>query len=292
MVLADLKPLRKQHYPWGLPFSWLAAPDDDLRHVLRLCGGAAVQVQYLNDGMLKRTADLCKELSIPLLVQFSPWSKNLVPTGTPLEMYEEVRRFCQWCDAVVKTGVDVRAVSFDDERYDLFPTAEPMLPYRRMLYDAARSYFPKATIEWYGHGAVRPAATDTGWSEPAYQLGRDLPTDCLSTSLYRPGELEVQRMTVRKTVAAAGGKGVVVYLALGAGYKPEWDAFHKWTERWDYDLLNDRLFGRELNGIPWYSARPERYAPYDKVPYVVLYPPPAPGAWLEHFKAYVEGAQP
>lgn len=289
--LEGLKPLPKKHYPFGVPVSWLRAPDEDLKGVFRVCGGSGIQVQFLTEESLKRTVDLSKEVGVPMMVQFSPWSKDRVPNNEPAHMYGEVAFFASRCSMIKATGIDVPAVSIDDERYDL-GNAEEMMPWRTALYRVAKTYFPNATVEWYAHGSVRPAATDTGWSEPAFTLGKDLPTDLYATSLYRPGELEVQRMTIRKSVAALPeGKKLVVYLALGAGYKPQWEAFHKWVDPWDYEPLLDKIFSREM-AVSWYWQRPERAFPGDKIAYVVLYPPPAKGSWFTHFVAYAQGAQP
>jgi hypothetical protein len=291
VTLSDMKPLSKVHWPYGLNAQHLAAPTDDVRQVLRVCGGVGLQLHLLTDAQLAQAVGLARELSLPACVHWSPWQERRVKTGTPAELIADVALFERQIAKVAATGIEVRAVFFDDERTSLAP--DSMLHWRGCLYRIAKSAYPSASVEWYDYGGIRPANNDSGWGQTSHLLG--VPTDAWAVSLYRPGELEIQRGAYRRTCAAAPAEmPVTPWISLGAGYRLATETYQTWLMHWPYESSYDALLGREINGIDWYSARPERFAPWKRARHVVLYPPPLDPrvpAWLDHFEAYAVGAQ-
>lgn len=284
--LADLKPLRKIHWSFGLSYEQLAAPSDDLKQVLRICGGVSIASHYQTDTSLSQTVALATELRLPCAVVYSPRAKL-----HPDDMLAELSEFNDRMRKVASSGLDVRAVFFDDERNIDIDCA---LPYRNALYRIAKHWFPSASVEWYEHGSCSPAATDTGWYDSRKALG-DVLTDAWAVVLYRPGELGMQCEAYRRTCKAAPkDMPVTPWIALGAGFHPARDRYRVWVWDWNYPDYCDWWLGKQIHGGSWYSVRAERYAPWDRAKHVVLYPPicdPNVPGWLAHFTEYARGAQ-
>eukprot|EP01051_Picozoa_sp_SAG22_P020482 SAG22_NODE_4156_length_1365_cov_2.436019_2_plen_306_part_00 len=197
---------------------------------------------------------------------------------------------------------------------------------------------PTARVEWYNRGAVQrycPLPLEAaGWC-PTYLFGG---VDNVSTAgpeviqsrpgfssfgtcLYNLPEVGYMRETFTRTVFAANEAnvsgqltgGVTPWIALGCGTRmranrtlPGTDERRlSWNSlffdfQYDYDRATSWQLGAELN-IPFFSTRPEVYAPWDAAQAVAMYPSifdtrqannsagRAP-SMVEHFAAYVRGA--
>ena len=90
-ILRSLPPLAIPHYTFSLPPTQLTAPSAELREVLRICGGLGIQVHFLTEERLTRTAELASALNLPVAVHYSPWTK--LRDNDPRGLLEEFAEF-------------------------------------------------------------------------------------------------------------------------------------------------------------------------------------------------------
>ncbi len=324
--LRELKPLPKVHYSWPLPNELLAHPDDPrLVEYVRITHAASVSGEWATEAQIEAAVSLCANVNatnppIPasLAINYSPWhrefGKDLPPTDVGPSHEAELRRFRErlsllrtWIEqanlalsregSAHKSDVRVTALLLDSERLYVKPgdaawNAAITAKYD-LIHGIGKELFPGARIEWYGRG-IEESAHESGWSPLPWNTFENK-AETFSCSLYRVSEIGVMRETFRRTLELArkhGVKEVTPWVALAAGYRRQVDAFQKWDEDWDYDLVCSWMLGAELNQ-PWYGDRPERFAPWNAAKIVVFYPAPfnpKAAQWGKHFVAYVRGA--
>jgi hypothetical protein len=164
------------------------------------------------------------------------------------------------------------------------------------LHDAINEAFgDDCELIWYGN-LIHPAACETGWAlddwSPSHKWGT------YSCELYYPTMLPLAREMVRRNmkshiVGQPLYNEIVPWVSLGCGRDYDKDGnLTQWNKNWDYPVRYDALLGSELYNGPWND--PVRFAPYDKVKKVVLYPGPDLGGncanFWPHFSAFVRGA--
>lgn len=322
--LQALPPLQKVHYSWPLSQGLLDNPSDPryaeyirITHAITLCG-EAVTAQQVNSAVVA-----CRQINVGgpavparIALSYSPWHRvfpeGLPPTDMGPMHDAEIAQFFSRMDfarnalasANATHGADIQisAILLDTERFFLKEPSEPgaadwneaMRIKYDAIYDAAKSVFPNARVDWYGRGSVHIAATDDGWANDNWYALTEK-GDAFSCPLYRVPALAYMRDTFRRTLARAQSRGVsqvIPWIALGAGYREASEKLHSWVQDWDYDSALAWQLGAEVNN-PSYSDAPERFAPWSAAPAVVFYPPPfdtRSPAWERHFVAYCRGA--
>ena len=97
---------------------------------------------------------------------------------------------------------------------------------------------------------------------------------------------------------------VIPWIALGCGYRRQFDTFETFDLQWNYDYIYSWQLGKELNQ-PWFAQHPERFSSWDYASHTVFYP----SIWdrrtanvtvggelshwraaMQHFVAYVLGS--
>lgn len=300
--LQSTKPLPKKHYLGPVYDQQLIEPTSELKEVFRICGSIPIGDNKVE--AIASAAKLSKELGVDLSIIISPWPVSRCPESkaTPgsLTQWAEVLYWARWMKEVKDVLGDVRvsAIFIDDERW--VDQAAIMLPYRQALQNIAKELFSEVSIVWYAYGSVTPNASSTGWSKGTDIFGGLYLADIHSVSLYCISQEYRSQESYKRTVLLAGGNSVIPWIALNAGYEPKSDVFHVWNYDWDYGLVWACRFGAQVNQ-KWYvenEDRQNRYAPWNKAPFVVLYPGCSSGGpiknrttkWLNYFCAYARGA--
>lgn len=319
LKLRQLKPLPKVHYSWGLRGDLLDSPYSRLIYELaRITHAVSVSGRWVTQQQMANAVYICAKVNkakpkIPctMAINLSPWhhkfGKDLPPTDRGSSYYSEIayvtthlKNIKQWVEEANKkygSEVAVGALLFDCERFQVkegnAKGNEAIRYALDTMHKKGQEIFPNARIEWYGRGFHRVQG-GSGWARGKGWTGKEIKAP-LSCSLYRVLEIELTRETFRRTGKLADELGIEevtpwVALASGVrrGIKPSW----QWKHDWDYDLVYSYIIGSELNH-PWYGARPERFAPYNRAKIVIFYPAPfdiRTPHWGKHFIAYVRGA--
>lgn len=320
MWLKELKPLQKIHYSWPLDFK--STPNELLYEYARITHAVSVSGEWHNRDEMDQAVRLCKRVNetkpkirATIGINYSPWhrrfGKDLPPTDTGpthqaelnhlRERMERIRSELR--DANRRHGTDVAAtcVMLDTERFNVRKNDkawnDAITAKYDAVYDIVGALFPKTRIEWYGRGAVQPAASESGWSESGGWFTLKEKGEYFGCSLYCVPEIGNTRETFRRTVNNAEEHGVdevTPWVALATGYRRTVDKFHEWTLDWDYDPVYSWKLGAEINQ-PWFSQpiRHERFAPWNKAKIVIFHPHPfydKTPHWGKHFVAYIRGA--
>jgi hypothetical protein len=154
--------------------------------------------------------------------------------------------------------------------------------------------WPDVTLIWGSYGAVYPASVPSGWSDRGYYPEQFVP-EMGSIEWYYPWDLRGLRESYKRTVdrvAEVGLDQVQVTVPIGSGWQPKTlEPKRVWGFEYEYDLAFSWQMGQEINH-PWFPQYPERFAPWDKSPTVMLWgvwDNRAP-YWFDHFVAYVKGS--
>lgn len=317
--LKSLKPLPKVHYSWPLPNELLEGGGDPLLlEYVRLTHAASVSGEWCTVKHVTTAVRICKAANqlttgtkATIAINYSPWhrefDKELPPTDQGPTYHAELARFRmrlemirQWISDANRdygSSVTVSAILLDSERFvvrrDDKTWNQSITNKYDDIYEIAIDVFPQVRVEWYGRG-IQESAEANGWSPFAWNTFENKAA-AFSCSLYRVPEIGAMRETFRRTLDLARqhqASEVTPWVALASGYRRQVQKFHEWDEDWDYDLIYSWMLGAELNE-PWYSQRPERFAPWNVAKVVVFYPAPfnpKSPAWGKHFVAYVRGA--
>lgn len=315
-----LQPLPKVHYSWKLEAGFLfdKGQEDLLYQYARITNALSFAGEWATEEIVEKCVYNCARVNklkpailASIGINYSPYHRrfdaNLPPTDRGLTYEAEIDLFSsrlntikRWIDKANKkymSDVSVGAVLLDMERFHYRPDNdewnEGMREALDIVHKIAAEIFPSARIEWYGRG-IKKVWEGNGWARTPYWTGKETKAP-LSCSLYTLPELIRTREVYRRTCKLADELGideVTPWVALASGYRRDIEKGQKWAENWDYDLFYSWQIGAELN-IPWFAARPERYAQYDKAKIVVFYPAPfnrTTPLWGKHFIAYVRGA--
>jgi len=151
-------------------------------------------------------------------------------------------------------------------------------------------------VTWYGQGMIRRnVREENGWELFPKTLP-SVPHDGLfGIALFELHNLTLTREVIRRSAAEADkhGADLAAWVCLGTGYAYEWDTGgdRVWRRDLTYPRANTWRFGFDL-AHKYVSARPEVFAPYDRIKLVIFYPAPYGPAnrfWHDHFLAYLHG---
>jgi hypothetical protein len=233
------------------------------------------------------------------------FGKDLPPTDRGPTYQEDIRQLTEqakrvklWIEEANKkynSDVNVGAVTLDCERFEVKEGDEKWNEGIRESLDSVQirlqRIFPEARMEWYGRG-IR--GNRGNWSRTLYWTGKEIKS-AMSCSLYSVPRVDNMRETYQRTCELAGKLGIndiTPWVALGSGYREGLIKQHYFDLKWSYDVIYSYQLGAELN-IPWYSARPEKFASYDRAKVIIFWPPPFSDqarSWAKHFIAYARVA--
>lgn len=309
-ALSELKPLPKTHYSWPINKSHLDHRVTSLwlDDFVRITHAATIDVEDLTRLRVEMLVRICQAQKGTLALKMSPWHegqffKDKDPTlrGDPeakaataiLERLSEFRRLVADANRLARANVEVSAILFDTEIFELKKPSDPaakgwnaaMRIKYDAAYDCAKRIFPDAYVDWYGRGWMRffAIARTTGWGRSTW-FDLTEKGDGASAVLYRLPMIDDSIECFRRTVSdsrAHGIKKVVPWLGIGCGYHP--DEAKKnvvWDGDWGYSPAVAARFGYEVNHQ------------FLEAPFANFYPGPGQNShWFEHFIAYCEGAQ-
>lgn len=256
-----------------------------------------------------------------------------ITTNDTIEL-EFLRGRLENLTAAGRTGtgppVKVTAVFLDAERFAFNHSSTPdwkaaLARKQDLIHDLISSLAPDATIAQYGRGGVhrivpdsigipnfRPeyAITADGWSVPGDSgyYPDECKGDVYTTSMYRLDQLAESRADLNRTIQNAIAHGmseVVPVLCLGCGDQQRFEG-HKFSSDHNYSRHFSWVWGAELNN-PAFAADAQRFAAYDYVRTVAIFPGPfgeqdanhpdhqglpehGNSTTLDHFVSYVWGA--
>ena len=324
--MKQLKPLPKVHYSWPVAIVEKDRAKQTERNKLiyeyiRLTHAVSLRGESASPRVINQAVDICNRVNATnpkqvasLGINFSVWhhrfDKELPPTDFGSSHESEMdflqKRMTQVRNSVAsanirnRANVKVTAILFDSERFVTKANDEvwnaAITKKLNGAYDAAKSNFPGARVEWYTRGAIQRSASESGWSQSRFAT-LDEKGESFACSLYYVPEIEATRKTFRLTAENAtkhGCESVTPWIALASGYRRQTDKFNTWSGNWNYDLIYSWQLGREINNS-WYGRgkNTERFAPWNKAKVAVFYPAPfnrdSPH-WGLHFVAYVSGA--
>lgn len=325
-MLSGLRPLQKPHYSWEIAPAVLNSRGEHLYQYVRITRSVPVSLRWATRAQVDAAVELALRATAAepqarpatLTLQSAPWHPDLegkVPTTNPKDRcgdpsYDgpEVARHLRWTMQRIDllkqwiTGrVPVGAILYDcecwrasgDPEHDAAMAAKHAT-YFRLLSSA----FPGVPVICWCRGSSTPSHSDTGWREARYFTLRE-PIDHFSCYLDCLSDPTLTRATFKRTCANADKHGihvVIPWVALGTGPRYTfrgWERSPKAHLDPEYPVIHSWLFGAEVNQ-DWYAERPERFAPWNRAPCVVFYPPafdPRIPQWGKHFVAYVRGAQ-
>ena len=322
-ILADLRALpklQKTNYCRKIDHWVLKNHPEAVREFCRITGSLSFDLRY-GVGDLQELVDIV--LSVPgakLGLTHSPWNWHLESQpdwGTPPSRCGDPRR---WDDvhfeeiqatraaivAIKKildpAGIAVSSMFFDYEGFRRYPDESPrakevntaITTKLNLIGELFRNAWPKAKIVWGSYAAFWVASRPTGWAEHVYYPKAFVPQSG-SLEWYHPWDVRGLREAYKKTVANAASYGVrevQVTIPIGSGWPPHTLGSRTWGYEHDYDEAFSWQMGFEVNH-PRVPESPDRFAPWDKSPTVMLWPdawPPQSRHWTKHFIAYAKGA--
>lgn len=323
-MLSALKPLPKPHYSWEMAPAVIEARGEHVYQYVRITRSVPVSLRWATRsqvdaavGMaLRATAAEPKERPVTLTLQSAPWHPDLegkVPTTNPKDRcgdpsYDgpEVARHLRWTEQRISLlkrwiggRVPVETILYDCEcwRANGDPRHDAAMDLRHEQYlRLLREAFSGARTIMWDRGAVHPARNDAGWEDADYFTLRE-PGDHFSCYLEYLPDLTLTREVFKRTCRKADAfrvRDVIPWIALGCEAPYTFEGINRaQLAPGGYPVIYSWLLGAEINQT-WYARRPERFAPWDRAPCVVFYPPafdPRVPQWGRHFVAYVRGAQ-
>jgi len=189
--------------------------------------------------------------------------------------------------------------------------AAALLRRHNECYDLVKEYFPEATVNWFGRGAVGAGANPAGLivNDVNSRYTHEERGDCCSTLLYGVGNgqqetLSEMRDSIENCDTQYGPENdVVPFIALAAGYRFTVTSPYskQWSRNWDYRVINSYQLGmfiyRPEYSNNWYNV--ELGADWNRAPAVEFFPPLVDhklsmpdvlNVRLKHFVAYCCGA--
>jgi hypothetical protein len=177
------------------------------------------------------------------------------------------------------SNIKITAIMIDSERFKRSANQVRNAAIQEKLntiHLLAKSFFPDATIIWFGRGKIQYTLTGR-WADTPWWTGTEI-TEVLTCSLYTP----IHREQMAETIIRTGELGatmnidqVVPYIALNSGY----DEDRNWIKNWQYPIEDSEALGRTVEES-------------DYVKEAIFYPPPFNDNypdWTRHFLAYCLG---
>jgi len=305
--LRALPPLPKVHYSFPIAGRLLDPLHPAVREYVRITHAISVNPRYHSERHVKSALELCQRINeckpaLPasLAVTCSPYhSYRPGPTDFGelhrkelAEIRVGFRSIRRWVDEFNRdrnATMDVTMVILDCERFlttDNQTRAAVIRKYDE-VYDLAKQFFPKATVEWYNRGKITkqehsPQRAVNWIVYPRFSTQEK--GDAFSCSLYCLPEIGYTRETFERTRqhARENNLPVHVWIALASGYRRDLKSRdgQRFELDWDYDPVYSWFAGFEANRR-WDAAA------------VLFYPAPFDARvkqWGKHFLAYVKGA--
>jgi hypothetical protein len=318
--LAELNPLPKVHYFRPVDITDSNITPKRLYQLGRITHSLCLSAKWTNKEQVDKYVYICSEinktkpsiktrLGINVAAFYYHFGKDLPPTDRGPTYQEDIRQLTEqakrvklWIEEANKkynSDVNVGAVTLDCERFEVKEGDEKWNEGIREALDTihirAKTIFTTARIEWFAR-RVQPVRVQgkAGWAQTPTFTGKEIKSS-LSIYLYSVPDLEQMREAYRRTCELAdelGVEDVTPWVALGSGYREGLIKQHYFDLKWSYDVIYSYQLGAELN-TPWYSARPEKFASYDRAKVIIFWPPPLDERspdWVRHFIAYVRGA--
>jgi hypothetical protein len=289
-MLKELAPLPKPHYSDDVAPSLLLAPTPEFVEVCRICRCVPVDLESPND-VIAAAASLAHSLSVPLVINYSPWPNETCPAPgpVPIQLSLEINRVARRlnvCSMIFGTN-KVAAAILDDERYGDHTKA--MTPWRNAMFETFKMAMPEASVEFYDRCGLSFAAEDSGWTRS--KIGDEVNSDFCGAVLYRLSDHRLTQETLRMVSVANPGKRIAAYIALGYCEEYAVGTFSLPIDSPSYPLTLDWLTGWEMHSS-WCASLPDRFAPWGRVHHVTFWPAFMQGPqWLPRFVAYCRGAQ-
>ncbi len=293
--MTQLKPLTLRHYCY--PFGQQALTDSPelVREICRVLGSVPCWVKAVSPGHADATPDamavemgaLAADLDVPIGLFHTPWLDVSIDDAVAIE--NELVAFERRCDDLRETlGENVAWIQIDDEAWDDV-APERALPHRLLMLEILRHHWPQIEISWYNWGGWNPAANDVGWVQRSTY---GLSPEAVNVACYHGPHIELIHESIRRT-AASTTLPLELQLSFGQGYRPgKGGKFSAFERPWNYETDYSWMLGWIVGNREWCSKRPQRFAPYDRLRCVVVWPQllseSSPQA-LEHFLAYCKG---
>ena len=331
--MQELQPLEKVHYSWPIASDLFDPGDNRLYEYARLTNAISLRVESASYEFVRRSVEVCHQINqtnpaieCTIAINGSPWhrkfnldenNQQISPALPPTEFgaphhaeldyfqtkFDTFKSNLDAANAELGANVQLSAILLDSEFFKI-KTINSLSDVMHnnaidVKHDAVHALcelaFPGVKVVQYGRGWQMIANNSTGYMTANTHTLKEA-GEFFSASLYRPNEPGTNREEYRRTVTEAAAHGVnqvIPWVALGAAYRRDVSAsvFRVWGP-YDYDMVHSHELGREINN-PFYGARPDQYAPWDKATFVVFFPGPFSDsypAWAKHFIAYVRGA--
>ena len=202
----------------------------------------------------------------------------------------------------------VRWVAFDNEVMCMgsHPEwADAVTRKNNLFYDAAKAWFPGASVQWYGRGDTQYWGWCDCWAPNTCFTMQERGDSTVGPEAYMIYNASLTNETIVRAAATAATHGeahVTPYFAFGAGWLPSAAGARTWTWNMTYDPALSWATGAHF--APATDVAPLLPPPWDAVEVVGVYPHVLDARMAEivddtvgrtttgrlHFAAYAMGA--